>query len=696
MNLKQQAVSVYNLIGKRLFGFGREELGYQVDGVGNNSVSRSFMGSYRGIVYRAIDLIAESVGRYEPILFQADGKTQVEKHRFLDWLYHPNENVSMYDLFVVTQSFDEIFGEWFWYIPNGQITKQPKGIYALRPDKMSVNIDAQGKVIGYTLRKADGTKMPFLPEEILHDRKFNPHNPYRGYGTTEAAMDYIGTEESTAKFTKNFFDNNAGLNGVLALKGLVSKESFRKFVVQWRQKYEGVDNAGKTAIIRDTDAAFTKVGLGLNELDMSGLRNMSIDEILMMYRVPRGLLGLSSQEAGLGRASVETLEYIFAKYNIDQKMTRIDNALQRAFDRYFPGEKLFVSHENVIPEDKAFKLEERKAGVDTWMTRNEVREAEGLDPVEGGDDLRITISSVPLSFDTTEPAAAPEPEEDKPADDEEDPEEDDEEKGKTIRFTLPKKKESDEEVAYRIKENFRLSLQRNQLRYEKVYRKTLTPIFKEQERICLKACEVLGKDLTSRLFNLSEAVESFDAKLYPVLVDMYLVQGDLALRFAGADEDVEFTLNSTIERYVHSNTRRMAKAYNEETLERLSASLSEGILAEESVGKLKKRVSALFADTRGRRAERIARTETLKASNQATNYAYKQTGYVTGKQWFANPGACEFCSAFDGKVFGLDDTFAQRGQTVEGADGGTYAVSYEDIENPPLHPNCRCTILPVR
>lgn len=678
MTIKERLMHSYAVIGKRLFGIGREDIGMSTAIIGGDKADpRTLMGSYHGIVYRAIKTIAQATGKYEPELCRMDGKkeTDVVSHPFLNLLYKPNKFMSQTDLFSTHQTFKEMFGEVFWYMVLGDVTGQPKEIYLIRPDKMTVNLDDQGNVIGYTMRKSDGSTIPFTENEILHDKDFNPNNPYRGYGTLEAALDYVATEDSTAKFTKNFFINNAGVNGVLTLKGMSDKNAFRKFVEQWRAKYEGVDNAGKTAILREMDSTFTKVGLGLNDIDMSALRQMTIDEVLMMFSVPRGMLGLSANDGGLGRASVETLEYIFAK-SIDNKMEQIDSFLERAVNRYYPKDKLYVEHECIVPEDKEYELKERQAAVDMWMTRNEARLEEGLDVLPGGDVLRAPINVVPLEFDATPSANA----------------------GKRITLKLKAKKKDAAELTYEKKENFRLMLQRHQMRYERVYLKAVMPILDEQESQAMKVAEHHGaaKTLEAELFALATAIKEFDQKLYPVLADMYLTQGALALAFAGADDNTNFDITPAVEKFIHDSTKRMAKNYNEQTLGDLAKTLTEGINLGESVDKLKKRVAAVYVETKGYRAERISRTETLKATNNATNYAYKQTGFVKAKEWFCNPGACEFCLTFDGKQFGLDDTFASIGEQIDGKDGGTYNVSYDDIENPPLHPNCRCTIIPVR
>ena len=79
-----------------------------------------------------------------------------------------------------------------------------------------------------------------------------------------------------------------------------------------------------------------------------------------------------------------------------------------------------------------------------------------------------------------------------------------------------------------------------------------------------------------------------------------------------------------------------------------------------------------FSDAR---AEMIARTETANADVQGNLALYKESGMVSGKQLLAAPDCCEECQDLNGTVVGLDDDFP---------DG-----------DPPLHPSCRCDVLPV-
>jgi hypothetical protein len=96
------------------------------------------------------------------------------------------------------------------------------------------------------------------------------------------------------------------------------------------------------------------------------------------------------------------------------------------------------------------------------------------------------------------------------------------------------------------------------------------------------------------------------------------------------------------------------------------------------------------------RAELIARSETIRSSNAGAVSAYQQAG-VMQKEWLVTEDdrLCEFCSPMGGKVVGVETNFYSLGDQVTTEAGNVLKINYEHIGFPPLHPNCRCTILPV-
>jgi SPP1 gp7 family putative phage head morphogenesis protein len=76
------------------------------------------------------------------------------------------------------------------------------------------------------------------------------------------------------------------------------------------------------------------------------------------------------------------------------------------------------------------------------------------------------------------------------------------------------------------------------------------------------------------------------------------------------------------------------------------------------------------------RAEMIARTEIARADIEGSVIGWDESGLVDQKEWLTAPDCCDVCQAMDGEIAPLNGKFK----------GG------KDV---PLHPRCRCSVLPV-
>ncbi len=142
---------------------------------------------------------------------------------------------------------------------------------------------------------------------------------------------------------------------------------------------------------------------------------------------------------------------------------------------------------------------------------------------------------------------------------------------------------------------------------------------------------------------------------------------------------------------------RMARSVSDSLAERVSNIIRIGIeetaTGTDVIGLLEE---AGFDENR---AQTIARTASARAYTDGQNAAWEASGVVKGKTWLVSPYACEFCEAaakeFGEKSVGVKDAFYERGATITGASGATMALDFDDTSGPPLHPNCRCSLLPV-
>jgi HK97 family phage portal protein len=156
----------------------------------------------------------------------------------------------------------------------------------------------------------------------------------------------------------------------------------------------------------------------------------------------------------------------------------------------------------------------------------------------------------------------------------------------------------------------------------------------------------------------------------------------------------------------HRNAYIQSLASADETMAgEVEAALRTGLEKGETLREIETRIRGVF-DGEGAggerksaiRAARIARTETAQAQTDGQLGAWKGSRVVKGYKYVMAPNACEFCRAVDrkfaGSVIPLDDPLFRRGDSLRGADGGTLKFNFRDTIVP-IHPNCRCAIVPA-
>lgn len=153
---------------------------------------------------------------------------------------------------------------------------------------------------------------------------------------------------------------------------------------------------------------------------------------------------------------------------------------------------------------------------------------------------------------------------------------------------------------------------------------------------------------------------------------------------------------SFINEYKFKFLNKLQETSSEEFTRLLLMAQSEGW----SVNRLRDEIRGVFNKWSRQRSELIARSEIIRSSNMGAKLSYRANG-VTHMVWHDTDDSrtCPFCNSMDGMVIGIDETFAEVGDVIEAVDQEgklrRMTVSYEDVQVPPVHPGCRCTIIPV-
>lgn len=113
------------------------------------------------------------------------------------------------------------------------------------------------------------------------------------------------------------------------------------------------------------------------------------------------------------------------------------------------------------------------------------------------------------------------------------------------------------------------------------------------------------------------------------------------------------------------------------TLAQLQKVISMGIKDELGSAGLGREIRVALDQMTVYRSQMIAVTEMADAFSQSALDSMHGFG-VEYKRWVVAPDCCDECLDLDGEVVGIDEEFS------------------EGVDAPPLHPNCRCAVVPAR
>lgn len=197
----------------------------------------------------------------------------------------------------------------------------------------------------------------------------------------------------------------------------------------------------------------------------------------------------------------------------------------------------------------------------------------------------------------------------------------------------------------------------------------------ESEIATTKKFENINKDYFSD--NEDDFLATAQLDFTPLLEQQAILAGQEALRMIRSKDVYIPSMRDQIAANVEKFTQSMLDT-DRETLINI---ISNGLQGGKSVPDIRKEITDTFDSIQKTQAQRITRTEVLRASNQGSIDAWQQSGVVEGKQWLT-AGAVDECADYEGDIVTLS--------------GGFYDSESEFKDgDPPLHPNCRCVVLPV-
>jgi HK97 family phage portal protein len=586
-----------------------------------------------GWLFAVLSKIAQGVADADWCLYTEtkDELVEVENSPIMDLLDFVNPFQTRQEFFELHEIYMGLAGESFWVI-NKNKGGLPGEIWLVPPDKMSVVPSKKDFIAGYVYQ-VGSEKVPLDKELVIHHKLPNPTNPYRGLGPVQALAYDLDSELYAGKWNRNFFYNSARPDGILSFETL-SEEQYNRLKLQWNERYRGTANAHKMALVEGA-AKYQQISVSAKDMDFKELRLLNRDNILGIFGMPLSVMGITEN---VNRANAEAGDYTFARWIVTPRLNRLKNKLNEQFLPMWPySENLYLDFDDVVPESVEEKRALAESGIKSgYMTINEAREIQGLDPLPEGDVLQT-------------PQANP-------------------------FMTLGVKKKS---FSTEQKESYWRGYVTRAEAFEKRMASALKEMFSAQESEALAKLHAGSRDLIDK----EEAKVAYSRLATPILTDLMKMTLDNGRELikpkpvhTEAAPPEKPPLNQSALAWLLTRIGWAAESIGEETERLLSEALAAGFEAGEGIPDLAKRVQVVFDSCDKRRSILIARTETISASAQGAIEGYKEAEIDQAEFLAAlDDRTCEDCDSMNGEIFELDDT--------------TGVI--------PIHPDCRCCWIPV-
>lgn len=332
-------------------------------------------------------VIAEGLAQVPFKLFRElpDGGRQVESgHRLHDLLsVKPNDWQTSYE-------FRETLGLHLVFAGGGYVFVNRVGgkiveLLPYTPNQVTVKRD--GWEVGYEITTEDGQRIPIPASQMWHLR--GPSwDGVLGLDAVRLGREAIGLALATEEHGARMFSNGARVGGVLSTDASLKEDQVKLLRDSWEKTQGGVANAFKTAILWG-GLKWSPMAMPNDQAQLIEQRRFQVEEICRHFRVMPIMVGFSDKAATY--ASAEQMFLAHVVHTLGPWYARIEQSAdafllteaERSAGLYF---KFIVAglmrgaHE---ARANYYSKALGAGGSPAWMTQDEVRALDDLNPMGG-------------------------------------------------------------------------------------------------------------------------------------------------------------------------------------------------------------------------------------------------------------------------------------------------------------------------
>lgn len=211
----------------------------------------------------------------------------------------------------------------------------------------------------------------------------------RGLSTITAGDRALGLAGSAEDSSAAFFKQGMQSNIAISYDKQMAPETIAQLKAHIEERLQGKSNFHKPLILTEGGKA-TQLSMNAADAQLIESRKFSVIDICRFFGVPPVMIGESEKSSSWG-SGVEQMARWFTMFSMNDHFTAVEQELERKLFRadghFAEFDESELTRGDTKTRHESYRIARGSMQEPGYMTPNEIRAAEGLPPVAGGDTL---------------------------------------------------------------------------------------------------------------------------------------------------------------------------------------------------------------------------------------------------------------------------------------------------------------------
>lgn len=346
-------------------------------------------------VWACVKLISESVATLPIHIYKRTGdggRVLANDHYLFDLIhYEPNQDMTAVGFWQAAIASVLLWGNAYIFKTYNAAGTKIISLDILDPSKVSVTKQTYSQELVFTYQNGS-TPIVLNRANCMHIKGFSTDGRV-GMSAIQYGRNSIGSAISADKASDEVFRDASRATGVINTGVLLRGEQRE----QIRDHVKKVAASGGVYVL-EAGMSFDSLRFNPQDAQLLDSRNFSVQTICRWFRVPPVMIG-HGDKASSWPTSTEAQGALFLRYVLRCIISSVEQEIRRSLFNPLEQTTYFMEYsiEGLLRGDSKARQEFYASAIQNgWLKPNEARSLENWPPVEGGDQLMVQSSMIPI------------------------------------------------------------------------------------------------------------------------------------------------------------------------------------------------------------------------------------------------------------------------------------------------------------